>query len=160
MINPSVHAASAELQDLDVSALHKRWRRMFGHDAPGHVTRQLLLSVLSHRVQADQLGDLDRQTKKLLDQITPADSRESVMAKLVAFDRSQVELRPGTLLTREWNNHQQRVMVTAEGFAWNGSTYASLSEVAFAITGTRWNGPRFFGLRDKKRSTDPSGADP
>jgi hypothetical protein len=58
-------------------------------------------------------------------------------------------LRPGTTLSREWNGQMQRVSVLSEGFAWNGKTYRSLSQVAFAITGTRWNGPRFFGLRDK-----------
>ena len=59
-----------------------------------------------------------------------------------------VDVRPGTSLGREWNGHMQRVTVLADGFAWNGKTYPSLSQVAFAITGTRWNGPRFFGLRN------------
>ena len=58
-------------------------------------------------------------------------------------------VRPGTMLGREWNGRMHRVAVLADGFAWNGKTYPSLSKVAFAITGTRWNGPRFFGLRDK-----------
>src|SRR5712672_1121339 len=63
-------------------------------------------------------------------------------------------LSPGTVLVREWDRQSQRVMVMADGFAWNGQTYDSLSKVAFAITGTKWNGPRFFGLRDKEdRST-------
>lgn len=56
--------------------------------------------------------------------------------------------KPGTLLVREWNGELQRVMVLQEGFAWNGQTFDSLSKVAFAITGTKWNGPRFFGLRE------------
>jgi hypothetical protein len=64
-------------------------------------------------------------------------------------NRSRTELRPGILLTREWNGHLQRIMVLADGFSWNGKTYRSLSKVAFAITGARWNGPRFFGLRDR-----------
>jgi hypothetical protein len=55
-------------------------------------------------------------------------------------------------LVRDWDGTSQRVMVLADGFAWNGSTYKSLSQVARAITGTRWNGPRFFGLRDKHAS--------
>jgi hypothetical protein len=64
------------------------------------------------------------------------------------------ELTPGTVLVREWDRQSQRVMVMANGFAWNGQTFDSLSKVAFAITGTKWNGPRFFGLRDKEdRST-------
>ena len=53
------------------------------------------------------------------------------------------------MLGREWNGRMHRVAVLADGFAWNGKTYPSLSKIAFAITGTRWNGPRFFGLRDK-----------
>jgi hypothetical protein len=60
----------------------------------------------------------------------------------------------GTVLVREWDRRSHRVMVMADGFAWNGQTYDSLSKVAFAITGTKWSGPRFFGLRDKEdRST-------
>ena len=57
-------------------------------------------------------------------------------------------LKPGTILAREHGGALHRVMVLDEGFAWNGSTYGSLSEAAHAITGTKWNGPRFFGLRD------------
>jgi len=53
------------------------------------------------------------------------------------------------MLVREWNGTPHRVMVVADGFAWENRTFDSLSQVAFAITGTRWNGPRFFGLRDK-----------
>jgi hypothetical protein len=62
----------------------------------------------------------------------------------------------GTILTREWSGRAYRVAVLADGFAWNGKIYPSLSKIAFAITGTRWNGPRFFGLRDKPnpRSTE------
>jgi len=67
----------------------------------------------------------------------------------VAFGRRATELHPGTILVREWNGQMQRVAVIADGFAWNGKTYPSLSKVAFAITGTRWSGPKFFGLRDK-----------
>ena len=68
-------------------------------------------------------------------------------ARLVSFDQKRTELTPGTVLVREWDRRSQRVMVMSDGFAWNGQTYGSLSKVAFAITGTRWNGPRFFGLR-------------
>jgi hypothetical protein len=65
------------------------------------------------------------------------------------FDRRRADLKPGTILIREWKRCSHRVMVVDEGFAWNGKTYDSLSKIACAITGTRWNGPRFFGLRDK-----------
>ena len=75
------------------------------------------------------------------------------LRSLVAdLNRSKAELRPGTLVTREWDGNLQQVMVLAEGFTWNGKTYRSLSKIAFAITGSRWNGPRFFGLRDRPSS--------
>ena len=63
-------------------------------------------------------------------------------------------LKPGTLLAREHDGQVHRVTVTAEGFAWNGAVYQSLSEIARLITGTRWNGPRFFGLRDRPAPSD------
>jgi len=64
---------------------------------------------------------------------------------------------PGTVLVREWDRQSHRVTVLADGFAWNGQTYNS-TKVAFAMTGTRWNGPRFFGLRDKQAPSTPEGA--
>jgi Protein of unknown function (DUF2924) len=83
------------------------------------------------------------------------ESGATTIARLRRLDQKRTELTPGTVLVREWDRRSQRVMVMADGFAWNGQTYDSLSKVAFAITGTRWNGPRFFGLRDKE---DRSGA--
>ena len=71
-------------------------------------------------------------------------------SRLESLDRKRVDLTPGTVLVREWDRQSHRVMVLADGFAWKGQTYDSLTKVAFAITGTRWNGPRFFGLRDKQ----------
>jgi hypothetical protein len=96
-------------------------------------------------LQADRLGELDADSRRLLDRIGsgPAERIDRLVAD---FNLPRTELRPGTLLTREWDGHLQRVMVLADGFAWNGKTYRSLSKVAFAMTGTRWSGPRFFGL--------------
>ncbi len=64
-------------------------------------------------------------------------------------------VKPGTLLSREWQGHMETVMALEEGYAWNGKAHASLSAVAFAITGTKWNGHRFFGLRDRQKSAVP-----
>jgi hypothetical protein len=92
------------------------------------------------------LGDLDGESQRLLDRsVSPEDAGQ----RAVDLDRRTANLRPGTVLGREWNGQMQRVAVLAEGFAWNGKTYPSLSKLAFAITGTRWSGPKFFGLRDK-----------
>jgi hypothetical protein len=71
--------------------------------------------------------------------------------------RVRVTVQPGTILSREWNGQLERIVVSSDGFAWSGKTYPSLSKVAFAITGTCWNGPRFFGLRDRSKLTSEVG---
>jgi hypothetical protein len=78
-------------------------------------------------------------------------SPEDAGQRAVELARRTADLRPGTVLGREWNGQMHRVAVLADGFAWNGKTYPSLSKVAFAITGTRWNGPKFFGCETSHR---------
>jgi hypothetical protein len=100
--------------------------------------------MLAYRLQADKFGDLDNDTRRLLDgAASPEDAGKRAMEK------SRKTVRPGTMLAREWNGQMHRVTALADGFACNGRAYPSLSKIAFVITGTRWNGPRFFGLRDR-----------
>jgi hypothetical protein len=141
----------AHLRGLDLKGLRSRWQSVFGRPAPAHLTRHLRFAVIAHRLQADRFGDLDHATRQVLDRTASQEAEPAMSARLASFDRKRTELTPGTVLVREWDRQSQRVMVMAEGFAWNGQTYDSLSKVAFAITGTRWNGPRFFGLRDKEK---------
>jgi DUF2924 family protein len=136
----------ARLRDLDVGTLRARWHTVFRRRPPPHLPRHLLLRVLAYRLQADHLGDLDGESQRLLDRSA---SPEQAGKHAVDRGRQVADLKPGTVLGREWNGQMQRVAVLADGFAWNGKSYPSLSKVAFAITGTRWNGPRFFGLRKK-----------
>jgi hypothetical protein len=118
---------------------------------PPHLPRHLLFRVLVYRLQADHWGDLDAESQRLLD---GTGSPEDAGKRAVEGKQLTTDIPPGTMLAREWNGRMRRVAVLAEGFAWNGKTYRSLSAVAQAITGTRWNGPKFFGLRDKP-SKDP-----
>jgi Protein of unknown function (DUF2924) len=142
------------LRDLDVGALRARWHTVSGRRPSLHLPRHLLFRVLAYRLQADCFGDLDSESKRLLD---GAGSPEDAGGRATDPNRLTVDLRPGTLLEREWNGRTQQVAVLADGFAWNGKTYPSLSKVAQAITGTRWNGPRrFFGLRDKPSKEERS----
>jgi Protein of unknown function (DUF2924) len=136
----------ARLGDLDVTDLRSHWQAVFGRPAPPHLARHLLFRTLAYRLQADRFGDLDGESQRLLDR---SGSPEKAGWSAVDLSRHTTELRPGTILGREWNGQMQQVAVLADGFAWNGNTYPSLSKAAFAITGTRWNGPKFFGLRDK-----------
>jgi len=136
----------ARLRDLDVGELRARWHTVFRRRAPTHLPRHLLFRILVYRLQADRLGDLDAGTLRLLDRSgSPAD-----VGRLAAeFNKRRTDLKAGTILVREWDGQLQRVTVLADGFAWKEKTYPSLTKVAFALTGTRWNGPRFFGLREK-----------
>jgi DUF2924 family protein len=140
------------LRDLDVGGLRSRWHAVWGRPAPPHLPRHLLVRLLAYRLQADHWGDLDAKSKRLLDR---SESPEQAGQSAVARSRQSTELQPGTVLGREWNGRMHRVAALGEGFVWNGQTYPSLSKVASAITGTRWNGPKFFGLRDK-RAKGPS----
>jgi hypothetical protein len=118
---------------------------VFRRQPPPHLPRHLLFRILAYKLQADHLGDLDGESQRLLDRsMSPEDAGQRALDS-----RRTPDLRPGTVLGREWNGRVQRVAVLADGFAWNGKTYPSLSKVAFAITGTRWSGPKFFGLRGK-----------
>jgi hypothetical protein len=142
----------ARLRDLDVNELRGRWQAAFGRPAPAHLPRHLLIRMVAYQLQAERFGDLDAQSRRRLDQtVTPQTAGPSP----ASVRQSISQLRPGSTLGREWNGQMQRVSVLPDGFAWNGKTYRSLSQVAFAITGTRWNGPRFFGLRDKSAKGTP-----
>ena len=136
----------ARLRGLDFGDLRARWHTVFRRQASPHLPRHLLFRVLAYRLQADRLGDLDAECKRLLDgAATPEDAGQ----RAVDTSRPIADIRPGTILTREWNGRMHRVAVLANCFAWNGKIYPNLSQTAHPITGTRWNGPRFFGLRDK-----------
>jgi Protein of unknown function (DUF2924) len=146
----SISDEIAHLRGLDLKGLRSRWQSVFQSLPADHLPRHLLFAIIAYRIQADRLGDLDHETKQILDRTDAKDKGTTMSTRLVSFDQKRTELTPGTVLVREWDRQSQRVMVMADGFAWNGQTYDSLSKVAFAITGTKWNGPRFFGMRDKE----------
>jgi Protein of unknown function (DUF2924) len=142
-----LEAEIAHLRDLDLSGLRARWHSVFRRKAPDHLPRHLLYRILAYRLQADRFGDLDRDTQRFLDQVA-AGTRNANEIPAVSNQARRHGLAAGTILVREWDGKPQRVMVLEDGFAWNGTTYRSLTEIAFAMTGTRWSGPRFFGIRN------------
>jgi hypothetical protein len=153
-----VDAELAEMERLGLDELRLQWRNRWGRLAPAHLSRGLLFRVMAYRVQAETSGDLDRQTAKLLDRLAQEAGRQRPVEG-AAEDQANTRipraskaktlepmptLKPGALLTREWQGRMERVMALEQGFAWNGKTYGSLSAAAFAITGVKWNGRRFF----------------
>jgi hypothetical protein len=143
----------AHVRDLDLSGLRARWHSVFRRKAPDHLPRHLLYRTIAYRLQAERLGDLDRETQRFLDRVAMGTQKGDELPAS-GHRRSRHGLQLGTILVREWDGKPQRVTVRDDGFTWNGTTYRSLTEVAFAMTGTRWSGPRFFGLRhrEEKRS--------
>jgi hypothetical protein len=88
--------------------------------------RHLLFAIIAYRIRADRFGDLDHETRQLLDRTGAKESGTAMSARLVNFDQKRTELTPGTVLVREWDRQSQRVMVMPDGFAWNGQTYDNL----------------------------------
>lgn len=160
-----IEAQVSALGDLDIHELRIRWRKLFRASAPPHLPRYLLLKVIAYRIQANAYGDLDRQTARYLDRIAKDYGKRRAAGEITSAKQpppippvpDKRTLKPGTILAREYAGAMQRVIVVETGFSWDGKQYRSLSEIARAITGTNWNGPRFFGLRDRKEPQRRSG---
>jgi Protein of unknown function (DUF2924) len=134
-----------ELDGLGLAELRALWAERLGKPpiiASTEVTRRWL----AWEFQAAGLGGFDAGTRRRLRQLA-----RSVNVNPTSDTHNGLTLKPGTILTREWADTIHKVTVLEGGFGWNGRTWRSLSEIASTITGTRWSGPRFFGLR--KRSS-------
>jgi hypothetical protein len=122
------------LAALDLAALRDSWRRHGYGEPPKMRSRELLARLLAWKIQADAFGGLDATTIRLL--------------KSDGLPAAKPLLQPGSRLARVWQGRRYEVQVLEHGFMLNSATYRSLSAVARVITGTRWNGLRFFGLRE------------
>ncbi|MGO9475877.1 MAG: DUF2924 domain-containing protein [Rhodomicrobium sp.] len=133
----AIEAGIDQVKSLGIGALRQRWRSMFGAIPPQGLTKDVIARTIAYRIQAEALGGLDRETVKLLDRLTSGRKPDGLTRRLKA----------GTVLVREYQGERHTVTIVPEGFLWQDSTYLSLSAIARAMTGTAWNGPRFFGLR-------------
>ena len=132
----------AALTSLSVKALKERWRSLYGSEPHRRMRRELLTRAVAYRLQERALGGLKPSTRRLLARIAAQASghgteRAAAVRKAAA----------GTVLIRDWRGTSHRVTVLDEGVVYREQRYRSLSEVARLITGCRWSGPRFFGLR-------------
>jgi Protein of unknown function (DUF2924) len=129
-----------------------------GGEAPAHVPRWLLMRVLGYRLQSNAFGDLDKTIRRNFRSVKD-DGAGVPFDRRAPQTRQGVALKAGALLAREWKGQLQRVMILEEGFALNGQTFSSLSQIAKAMTGTNWSGHRFFGLRQGKVDAAGHGRD-
>jgi hypothetical protein len=130
----AIEAEIAHLRSLALDSLRRRWRAVFGRTPPAGLSKNLLGRMLAWRLQEQAFGGLDRESLSLLEGL----------ARCAGSPRRR--LKPGTVLVRDYHGQRHTVTVADHGFEWQGMTYASLSAIARAITGTAWSGPRFFAL--------------
>jgi hypothetical protein len=144
----SVLARLAALKTTPTHDLKKQWRDLFGTEPPVF-NRRYIESRLAYRIQELAYGGLKPETVKRLEALG-----EQLDGGNITTRRIRADLRPitGTRLIREWQGVEHVVTVTADGFEWQGRPYKSLSAIARAITGTRWNGWIFFRLKNHRRS--------
>jgi Protein of unknown function (DUF2924) len=147
----AIESEIGRIRSLGVDALRSLWRTTIRASPPPGFTKDLVARFLCWHIQEQAFGGLDPKTAKHLASFTRG-------ARPPA-DRPR-RLKPGTVLVREYQGVRHTVTVVANGFVWREATYASLSTIARAITGTNWNGPRFFGLRiDKEATVSPDPGD-
>ena len=132
----------AELESANTAELRARWERTYKHPTPKRASRDLLLRLVAYRLQERAEGGLSKSTRRRLAKLAglSGENRE-------AMSLHRVRLKPGSRLIREWRGEVHRVTVLDGGFDYRGTHYASLSRIARTITGARWSGPLFFGLR-------------
>ncbi len=159
---PARRRSDCDLGDLDRlsrSALRRLWRQQFGGEPPLSFGGDLLALAIAHARQERQYGGIPksvaRELDRLFDRALPGSSGSGGQDGTGTHSgahkrngRSPKLTRPGTILVREWQGTTHQVTVMADGFLWNGRAHNSLSGIACAITGTKWSGPRFFGMRE------------
>jgi hypothetical protein len=150
--DPAVEAELGWLPTTPIADLRKRYCELFRAEPPKAFGPDLLRRSIAHRIQEKAYGGLSRPVQRLLDQMIKAFAAKPG-GRIVLPRR----IKPGSVLVRQWKGKSHRVTVLADGFDYGGKAFGNLSEIAVLITGTRWNGPRFFGLRTKPQERDEPG---
>jgi hypothetical protein len=135
----------AHLLELDDAALKQRWTTVFKADPSPYFGRLLMVRSIAYQLQEKTFGCLKKSAERLLDQISNAPAEDAL--KRIPKARASA----GTVLIRQWRGVRHRVTVQDHAVVYRGQRYKSLSEVARLITGTRWSGPLFFGLRRRQK---------
>jgi hypothetical protein len=141
MDREALAAEIASVSKLGIDELRECWKAMYGKAPSREIGRSFLTRAIAYRLQERAYGGLKPSTSRLLARAV----EETVTG---SSKRAQTRMaQSGTILIREWQGTAHRVTMLDDGVSFNGKRYRSLSEVAREITGSRWSGPRFFGLR-------------
>jgi len=146
--NAQVLARLAALKTMTVNELKAEWRTLIGSEAPNN-SRPFLEQRIAYRIQELTWGGPSKPVARLLNALADEVEGKKVRKSVISDTRNPVI---GTRLVREWDGAEHVITVLKDGFDWQGRRYKSLSAVARDITGTRWNGYRFFGLRERKEA--------
>jgi hypothetical protein len=149
----SVEEELGRLSDLSLDELKARWLELKGVSLPKFMRRRLMTRAVAYAIQEAAYGGLDPSTRKRLDELAA-----QIVPTGTATRLRPNRVKPGTRLVREWKGRVHDVMVLEDGFAWKGKRYTSLSMIAREITGTRWNGWVFFGLKQRERELTAAAA--
>jgi hypothetical protein len=142
----SLAAALDDLSLLDPEQLSAQWKTLYGSDPPDRLRRPLMIQALAYRIQEQALGGLKSVTRRLLHNI--GDGAETHRSTAVESNRP---VQAGMVLIREWHGTKHQVTALKDGFMFRGKRFQSLSKIAGEITGTRWSGPLFFGLKNSRK---------
>ena len=151
LVSIALEEEIASLPALSKAELLTRWRERLKQPPPSHLNKPILVPLLAYRLQEQAFGSLRPAYKRRLREMAESFERNSNRATKIVS--SSARIKPGTRLIRQWDGQTHQVTVAEAGFEYKGERYKSLSEIARLITGTRWSGPLFFGLKqsDKKR---------
>jgi hypothetical protein len=148
-VDAEIEAEIDRLRSVPKAELRVRYRALFKTEPPKAFGPDLLRRSIAYRIQEQAYGGLDPATRRLLNNLI-AQQAKNPDGRIVIPRR----IKAGAILVREWKGQSHRVMVLEDGFAYAGEMYDSLSVIARLITGARWNGPRFFGLRSNGRESE------
>jgi len=140
----NIEARLAALPKMSKTELLAIWSELFGGCPPRETRRDTMIKFVGHRMQEQAYGGLKPATRKRLNELT-----RKFEANPNADLSDAPRIKPGTRLIRDWRGQTHRVTVLEKGYEYAGKRHASLSLIARLITGTRWSGPLFFGLKDK-----------
>jgi Protein of unknown function (DUF2924) len=147
-VSETLEREIAALPKMNIAQLRAKWRSSLKQAPPLHVRKQLFVPILAYKLQEQAYGGMKPEIRRQLEKIAVRYRRDP-STKDVSFREPQ-RIKPGTRLMRQWNGKRHQVTVIEDGFEYEGERYKSLSVIARIITGTRWSGPLFFGLKGQR----------